>query len=405
MVDRTKKPVTRDVEHEPFDLIMAGLSHRGLYFSPEVVSNYLLGLQAKRFVILSGISGTGKTRLAMEVARHFQTADTANLCVVAVHPDWTDSRGLLGYYNPLLNRYSATPFLELAMNAEAEWAAAERDGRPATPYFAVFDEMNLARVEQYFADVLSAMESGQRIYLHSEPDTPGALLSVPNTFGIPPNLHLVGTVNVDESTYMFSPKVLDRAFTIELSDVDLRAYTDNVVESSDDSGLRLKRIPRFLDPGPKPSRDDWSRFGGHDGGALQQAVMALNDALGASQRHFGYRVANEIARFVNLAHEQAGGGLEPAWAALDLAILQKALPKMHGTQSDLTDALQQTVLFSVDPGSSAAAGNYAERIDGWVVERGRLVTRTGIPARLPRTGGKAWLMLDRLNRQGFTSFI
>ena len=112
----------------------------------ERLANYLLALQTKRFVLLCGISGTGKTRLACEVARQFNRAG-GRTEVVAVRPDWTDNRGLLGYPNPILGSYVTTPTLRLLLDAAAEVQAAERDGGPPRPFFLILDEMNLARVE------------------------------------------------------------------------------------------------------------------------------------------------------------------------------------------------------------------------------------------------------------------
>jgi len=490
-----------------FDHLLDTLHTRGLYFSAGVVANYLLALQAKRFVILTGISGTGKTKLAQVVAEHYRHVDTVtepnqlpedatvltvkpymlkhatmvipvtitggmrlppldpatnggrlrarypggaqdlavwrdpnsnvtmlsqrsdfrlwfaatfrvgdsfvlravtdddsdtpselefslvqtvqrqkpvDHCeIVAVRPDWTDSRGLLGYHNPLTGQYATTPFLRLLLRATEELRRAEAAGREPHPFFVVLDEMNLARVEHYFSDFLSCMESNEPLHLHDnamvESGESGDDEAVPMRLKIPANLYFTGTVNIDETTYMFSPKILDRAFTIELNEVDLAAMgssQDDAMGSRPSPGqLRLAHLPEQLTPLPPPGADDWRAFGAHEGGRLQQRVLDLQARLKAEDRHFGYRVAVETARFVNLAVAQATPDTAAGWAALDLALLQKVLPKLHGTQQELEEVLTGLLTFAQEE-----------------------------PA-LPRMGEKLERMRIRLGRQGFTSFI
>lgn len=379
-----------------FDHLLATLHDHGLWFSSDVVANYLLALQAKRFVILTGISGTGKTKLAQVVAEHYGHMDAAepvhsdaarrpkDHCeIVAVRPDWTDSRGLLGYYNPLMGRYAATPFLRLLLRAGEELQRAEAAGREPHPFFVVLDEMNLARVEHYFSDFLSCMESGEPLHLHDnamvESGESGDDDAVPMRLKIPANLYFTGTVNIDETTYMFSPKILDRAFTIELNEVDLAALgsaREGAAGSPPAPGqLHLARLPEQLTPLPSPGADDWRTFGAHEGGRLRQRVLDLQERLKADDRHFGYRVAVETARFVNLAVAQTAPDAESGWAALDLALLQKVLPKLHGTQQELDDVLTGLFAFAQEE------------------------------PELPCMAAKIDRMRTRLTRQGFTSFI
>lgn len=129
--------------------------------------------------------------------------------------DWTDPRGLVGFFNPLTNSYARTAVVDLLLRAADD---------PGQPYIVVLDEMNLARVEYYFSDFLSALESGDPIELMS-PGVEEELLAlghdeVPAQLEVPSNVSFVGTVNIDETTHAFSPKVLDRANVIEFSDVD-----------------------------------------------------------------------------------------------------------------------------------------------------------------------------------------
>lgn len=477
-----------------FEGLRISLRSTGLYFPAELVSNYLLALQTKRFVIITGISGTGKTQLALGIARCFQPkvrttrtvgipdgarevtvapymikynrivlpaafvgiltlpspdpqtnkssievvypegrtrlslwrsadrdvvillfkgelrtwfgrslkvgdkiylaaeepedgpsvirlgiprtiieeATVENYVVEAVRPDWSDHRGLLGYFNPLTGRYVSTPFLELVLRAKEEEGKAREEGRDAHPFFAILDEMNLARVEHYFSDFLSVLESGEPLRLHDEASVESGetedAVPIPRSIKIPRNLFFTGTVNVDESTYMFSPKVLDRAFTLELNDVDLDGLS-SLDGLDDETGLHLDSFPERLIFTGSPDADHWKLLDDEP----KRIVKDLNELLAKENRHFGYRVATEISRFVALAAEQAGGE-EAQRAALDLALLQKVLPKLHGTQQELEDLLKELHLF----GSEAA---------------------------LPRFVAKVERMLRRLERQGFTSFI
>ncbi|MCY3546900.1 MAG: hypothetical protein OXH49_08450 [Gemmatimonadetes bacterium] len=522
-----------------FTRLAESLEEDGLLFSREQVANYILALQAKRFAILTGISGTGKTRIAKAVARHFQPvlqtavakipedaievevkpyhikwskmilpkvmaaefrplgpdaplahrqirirypqgetslayyhdkegatalsfrgefkewfrsgtvqlgdriwlrvregegpdsdeleiglsetkiveAPVANYEVVPVRPDWVDNRGLLGYLNPLTSEYSTTPFLDLLLRARAEEERAAATGENAHPFFVILDEMNLARVEHYFSDFLSALESGEDIPLHEnaaiESGESESGPQVPRKLKVPGNVLFTGTVNVDETTYMFSPKVLDRAFTIEFDQVDLEGFTTGEA-NEEASGLDLDGVEDALDllrSGSsggdwKPGREDWMEFskGTPENHA---ALLELHSILEEQHRHFGYRVANEIARFVNLARQQAEDPGAAADAAFDLALLQKVLPKFHGTQQELESLLKEIFQFAVYGGDHGSKGKQSVKVDDWNVVAGRLTASSADakPPAYPRTGAKVLRMLQRLQDRGFTSFI
>jgi len=165
-------------------------------------------LTHKHFVILSGLSGTGKTQLALRYAHavHGLTDPKITdpfLFICAVRPEWTDPTGLTGYYDVLSNRYVVPPFLEAVLLATAH---------PHSPVFVVLDEMNLARVEYYFSDVLSAIETREALQLHSNsvPLEGSTGTSIRAALPLPTNLYIIGTINVDETTNPVSDKVLDR---------------------------------------------------------------------------------------------------------------------------------------------------------------------------------------------------
>lgn len=179
-------------------------------------------LSHKHFVILSGISGTGKTQLALKYARavHGLKSNLATAPLIfecPVRPEWTDPTGLTGYYDVLTNRYVVPIFLEAVLIATAH---------RESPVFVVLDEMNLARVEYYLSDVLSCMETKGSLQLHSNnvalEGTTGT--SIPASIPLPANLFIIGTINIDETTNPVSDKVLDRASVIDMSAVDLPGF-------------------------------------------------------------------------------------------------------------------------------------------------------------------------------------
>lgn len=206
---------------------------------------YITAIKSKPFLLLAGISGTGKSRIVRELARacwevgsdEYEAQKPKNFEMIQVKPNWHDSSELLGY----VSRVSGTPqfiagdFLRFIVRAWED---------KYTPYFLCLDEMNLAPVEQYFAEYLSVVESrkcdeegnvitdailkkvdeGWYYDLTASLTMDDDLRKVFNTDGIslPPNLIVVGTVNMDETTFSFSRKVLDRAMTIEMNEVDLR---------------------------------------------------------------------------------------------------------------------------------------------------------------------------------------
>ncbi len=247
----------------------------------------------KRFVLLAGLSGTGKTALIRHYARLY--CDVLNLDlrkhleVVAVSPDWKDPTGLLGYYNALheVPSFQVEPALRLLLAAVSN---------PSKPYFLLLDEMNLARVEQYFAPFLSSMESDLPMALHGQEEP---VNGVPPRLKWPHNLFIAGTVNMDETTFPFSDKVLDRAFTLEFWDVDLPAF-----------------------------------FAARTAGRQQEienALQAFHDALRPIRRHFGYRTAGELLAFVEAAGQEASP--EERQGLLDQGVFSKVLPRLRGEAS------------------------------------------------------------------------
>ena len=268
-------------------------------------------LGRKHFVILSGLSGTGKTRLGLAYARAVHglsdmDAPDPFLAVCPVRPEWTDPTGLTGYYDVLSNRYVVPPFLEAVMLATAH---------DESPVFAVLDEMNLSRVEYYLSDVLSCIETGEPLQLHSNsvPLEGSTGTSIPAEMPLPPNLYLIGTINVDETTSPVSDKVLDRAVVIDMSNVEIGAYLTQL-------GTREPKL----------------------GNAVAETANRLIAVHGLMVEHrlgFGYRVVEEVVRYRAFAKEHVTGA--SADETLDDLMVQKVLVKLRGTekQRGLLDGL------------------------------------------------------------------
>ena len=258
-------------------------------------------LEHKHFVILSGLSGTGKTQLALKYARavHGLTTNDADdplLFVCPVRPEWTDPTGLTGYYDVLSNRYMVPTFLEAVLVATAH---------RESPVFVVLDELNLARVEYYLSDVLSCLETGSALQLHSNgvplEGTTGT--SIRAELPLPSNLFIIGTINVDETTNPVSDKVLDRASVIDMSTVDVPGFLASLE----------KRFPNLK-------------------GARAAAEPRLTEVHGLMQQHglgFGYRVIEECLRYhaFDALHLKSA-----ADEVTDQLLVQKVLVKLRGAE-------------------------------------------------------------------------
>ncbi|GGH04034.1 hypothetical protein GCM10011416_23940 [Polaribacter pacificus] len=299
----------------------------GLIFTPQLIQRFVASLCTKPFVICSGLSGSGKTKLAQAFAQWI-TSDKSQYSIIPVGADWTNREPLLGYPNALNKEEYVSPengVLDLMIRAKQNINNANEATKP---YFLILDEMNLSHVERYFADFLSTMESGDKIPLHK---IENESLIVPSAIKLPKNLFIVGTVNIDETTYMFSPKVLDRANTIEfrLTEKDLENFIASEIKLDMDiltaQGANMGQSFMSMalletDKNLKPVEDDLKLF---------------FTELKKSGAEFGYRTASEIGRLMYMLEElgEAGENL------LDLAIMQKLLPKLHGSRNKLTKVL------------------------------------------------------------------
>ena len=450
---------------------------KGFYYSKKQLYNFYISLKTKPFVILSGISGSGKSKIADLFAEYMAnvTSTDRNYELVSVKPNWIDNRGIFGYHNIINDTYEITPTIKLFIRALSN---------PDKPYFLLLDEMNLAKVEYYFSDFLSLLESRRmseetdsskilskfpskitlseaiilaalqlkpnefqevkyyrnapvckewlknsksnnklvqfrtelnqgredgknglktdgariagkaflakpkpkekhnlyklkelsdmdpetravvstlkdaikyikqdKIPLHSSPSPLRTVTTqdeysdklideqgnyfVPNEIEIPTNVYVVGTVNVDETTYMFSPKVLDRANVIEYNEIDLfgaYGFGNRLIDADElESKLDLTISIASSNSTKELIRLYPETF---------QLVYEIFEVLKQNNKHFGYRVFNEISEFIlNYVN-----GIEDSSIisqAIDMQILQKILPKLSGTDEEILELLSK----------------------------------------------------------------
>ena len=508
--------------------LYAGYRAQGLYFPDEVVTSLVLSLATKRFLILSGISGTGKTKIALGLARHLEGAveqapvevqppagDHANVFIpltapklqrgrttldaatraviearlglpergsslrfsavlpdgsvghvrlnnlgftdesrtlyllfflkdvnawlgtvaapgdflhldlaehdgadlrldvvkgapvgppeahqryelVAVRSDWTDPRGLVGFFNPLANEFVRTGVVDLLLRAAED---------PGHPYFVILDEMNLARVEYYFSDFLSALESDEPIELMA-PGIEEELLArghddIPAELRVPPNVSFIGTVNVDETTHAFSPKVLDRANVIEFSDVDIERALGHPVDDATE-GLRLR--DGRLDPAwlcTTKSQALSARERAHALESFTEALEDVHDLLARSYLHFGYRVIDEISAFVGQALKLVDGDPEVvARRSFDLQLRQKVLPKLTGGR-ELEAPLARLLRYCLTAAKPTTVDPDAVKSEAREILEPLVEGDGAVGAIYPGSARKLLRMLDRLADTGF----
>ncbi|MEI6796675.1 MAG: hypothetical protein WCK39_07405 [Methanomassiliicoccales archaeon] len=316
--------------------------------------------------------------------------------IVAVGANWTESRHVFGYYNPLISKYVTTPALEVLVSAG-------QPGNSAIPHFVIFDEMNLSHVERYFSDFLSAMEiEGGTVDLHSSDDEK---CTVPKQIPIGNNVIVIGTVNVDETTYMFSPKVLDRANVIEMKPVSPRDYLQSMgnpdlfsgsisylAEPLDDSGFRQigvqgvkGELKSVVTQSGKPIWDE-----------LTDVLEEIQQDLDGSSFELGIRSLNEVVGFLFVSWVYEGRPVEfLRWQRyLDAAILQRILPKIHGSNKETLDLLTGLFEICIDAqgiGTGVSLSSEQNEIEG--------------ASRFPKSAMKLSEMYQILKHSKYVSFI
>lgn len=317
------------------------LAASGLSFGErheEVSRTFLASAVTKPFVILTGLSGSGKSGIAI---RFGEWLGNDRSLVVPVRPDWTSGEALFGYSNALdlavPPSWIVTSVLKFVLRAASD---------PGSPYLLVLDEMNLAHVERYFGDFLSGMESRKEVIpnlVEGADNKWRSKAGSPERIPVPSNLFVMGTVNVDETTYMFSPKVLDRANSIEFrvttDELNSSAMKPSVCgvgdKSSVDTLLQIMRSDDFQEKHPATY-----------GIQFTEHLQMLHRILSEGGFEFGHRVFYEAIRFA-ACYEAAGGA---SWEeALDFQVYQKILPRLHGSQKRLSNTIRAIAQFCFDP--------------------------------------------------------
>jgi 5-methylcytosine-specific restriction endonuclease McrBC GTP-binding regulatory subunit McrB len=358
-----------------------------------------------------------------------------------IRPDFRDSKSLLGYYNPLTEKYHSTPLLEFMLKAAENYL---RKGKEADPFFVLLDEMNLARVEYYFADFLSILEakkftskeealqnpnfrefleslnfpqeelneenfrfSSHGIKLHSEEN----LKNIPKELFLPPNIYFIGTINVDETTHAIAPKVLDRAFTLEFEVDDFEKYlkfleksngADEIIEPSEELKKDFTREGKFAIIEKKTVKEYCNK-----NPEVVQLLNEINKILKRYGLHFGYRVFDEIVMFLYNS-ENSQFKLDKD-TALDFAIKTKILPKFSGVRQRLEKPILEllsrfinTEETQIDFEKISSLPWFEENktlkveIDGNTIE---------VKTKYPQTVSKLLEMLYKLKTEGFATFI
>ncbi len=360
-------------EEKVIDHIHSYIEGKGFFYKKEDVKNLFLSLRTKPFVILSGISGTGKTKVMELFAESIgANEDNNRFSLIPVRPDWSDSSDLLGYVD-IKGEFQTGPLTQVIERAH------EDKGKP---YFVVLDEMNLARVEYYFSDFLSVIES--RKWRDGEIKT--SLILPEEQSGkrltIPPNLYIVGTVNMDETTHPFSKKVLDRANTIEFNDVHLDHF--GFIDTS--GSLEMIELPNDrMTPQYLNLKDAFAK---HEDliREVTNELVQLNKILEPLQAHVGYRVRDEVCFYLIYSRY-----LLSVNEALDYQILQKILPRLTASHGQAFDVLKNVFEFCT---------NHVYEEDMTYEQKEDVLER----ARFKKSARKVYEMLQRGEVDGFTSF-
>ena len=359
-----------DTTNEGFEIEDSPTPNNNI-FDIDIYSSYLAALRTKPFMLLAGISGTGKSRIVREFA--FKSCPPAlqdeegttpgNYCMIEVKPNWHDSTEILGYYSNISKKYHFTKFVKFLVKAMMF---------PDVPFFVCLDEMNLAPVEQYFAEFLSVLETRKKDkekkviqsgvlvapeyfvpILNADSGNgyiakylcPEINVNIPHdiytnksltTIGLtlPDNVFIIGTVNMDDTTHQFSRKVIDRAMTIEMNGGKLE---DMFGHSADLQYLPEDQIMELSDFKPEyvnadevlEARSEYAKI-------LQEKLVekldAINNCLKNTPFQVSYRVLNELCIYAGVLLDD-GEDIDNAISkAVNQITLMKILPRIEGDE-------------------------------------------------------------------------
>ena len=366
-------------KRDTVECIQKYIAANGFSYDDSLIKNFYLSLKSKPFVILAGTSGTGKTKLV----KLFADSIGAQYKLVPVRPDWSDSSDLFGHLD--LNGM----FIEGALISFINDASKHID----KPYILCLDEMNLARVEYYFSDFLSIIET--RRFEN------GRIVSDPlvnrNLFGeseanhkfgelrFPENLYIIGTVNMDETTFPFSRKVLDRANTIEFSHVNLipneiRQEYISALTNVDNSFLKSE----YLHLSHCDDRDYVIK--------ICTELQQINEILKIAEAHVAYRIRDEICFYMlnNKKYE-----LLPENEAFDYSILQKILPRIQGSNSALKNMLIELFKYCAGDYTGLSGSDTFEQMQNYINNN---------QCKYRKSACKIAFMIRRFEEDGFTSY-
>lgn len=355
------------------EYIHSYITGKGFFYEKDEVINLFLSLKAKPFVILSGISGTGKTKIIQLFAESVgATEKNGQFKLIPVRPDWNDGSDLLGYVD-IKGEFKEGPLTEVLKTANKN---------PDLPYFVLLDEMNLARVEYYFSDLLSIMESRR---WENDKIVSSTILSkevIGEDIIIPSNVYIIGTVNMDETTHPFSKKVLDRANTIEFNQVKLDHFSFFQTEEAN----KTYHLPNKHFRGEYLYlKDVYKQYPELVENATKELVQ-INEMLHPIRAQVGYRVRDEICFY--LAYNDQGQLLSFD-QAFDRCLVQKILPRLTGSDYILQIVLENLFTHCTNKKIQEEQIDFTEDI--------RL-------ARYPKSAEKIIEMRRRLLDDGFTSF-
>jgi len=379
-----KSTLSKPTEWLP--VVCQQMASNGFHFDPADVANFYLSLRTKPFVILAGISGTGKTQIIRQFASALGYGDARHCLLIPVRPDWADNTDLIGYKN-IQGEFEEQPLLKVMQDAMVH---------PNEPFFVILDEMNLARVEHYFSDFLSVMETRER-NANNSIVTSAVITDTKVNDGkavtIPQNLMIVGTVNMDETTHPFSRKVLDRANAVEMNTIDLN-WLENIDDNMQEPVANIF-ADAFVSPYINANKDLTPNQKQYLNDSLA-LLIEINTLLEPAGLHFGYRVRDEIAFYLTQHHELGfeTAGLMSKQDALDYQLMQKVLPRIQGSSMAVLTAL--LMLLKRLTGAIISQDMELKAVEQALSEADREA--------FPRSTRKIQFMLHRFHEDGYTSF-